>query len=256
MDTEMKGLGIQSLELGLDILKKVSDCGRPLSITEISEICDISKSKLHRYLTSFCRTGFLQRNPTLQYSIGPALVTIGNNAMKGHDIKDLAKPSLIKLRDLFNETVFLSIWRGDAPYPIEIEESMRQFTIGIKVGHKASIVFTTAGRLFAAFLPAMELQPYIDKELLAHQLDPVEFQADLSFIRQNGYSVTEDFLVPGVVAVGCPVFDRDHRIVATITIVGIKGVMDVSNNSPIIIALRNECMKLTEELRSKLFKII
>lgn len=256
MDTEMRGLGIQSLELGIDILKKISEQDRPLSITEISEMCEISKSKLHRYLTSFCRTGFLQRDFSLHYSIGPALVAIGNNAIKGHDIKALAKPSLITLRDLFNETVFLSIWGGDAPYPIDIEESKRQFTIGIKVGHKASIVLTTAGRLFAAFLPEKEIQHSLHKELLTHQIDPAEFQADLSFIRQKGYSVTEDFLVPGVVAVGCPVFDRDNRIVATITIVGIKGVLDLANDSPIIPSLRKECMKLTEDLRSKLYKRI
>lgn len=250
MDTEMSGQGIQSLEFGLNIFIKMSKAGRPLSITEISEICEISKSKLHRYLTSFCRTGFLKRDSSLKYSIGPALVTIGNHTSKSPDIKDLAKPLLIKLRDLFNETVFLSIWAGDAPFPIDIEESKRQMAIGIKVGNKASIILTTAGRLFAAFLPEKEIQYYLNKDLLEHHMDPDEFHADLSSIRQTGYSVADDILVPGLVAVGCPVFGSDNRIAATITIVGIKGVLDLSEDSPIIAVLKKECMKLSADLLS------
>ena len=247
----MRGQGIQSLEFGINILVKIGENGNSLSITEISEICGISKSKLHRYLTSFCRTGFLQRDSSLQYSIGPALVAIGNNANIGPDIKELAKPSLIKLRDLFNETVFLSIWAGDSPFPIDIEESRRQMTIGIKVGYKTSIVLTTAGRLFAAFLPEKEIQHYLDKDLMEHHMDPAEFRTELSSIRQMGYSVADDILVPGLVAVGCPVFGRNNRILATITIVGIKGVLDLSSDSQIITSLRKECMKLTEDLRSE-----
>ncbi|WP_066383152.1 IclR family transcriptional regulator [Neobacillus mesonae] len=251
MDTEMRGQGIQSLELGINILIKIGEMDKSLSITEISDMCGISKSKLHRYLTSFCRTGFLQRDSSLQYSIGPALVAIGNNANIGQDIKDLAKPSLIKLRDLVNETVFLSVWAGDAPYPIDIEESRRQMTIGIKVGYKTSIVLTTTGRLFAAFLPEKEVQHYLHKDLLEHHMDPDEFQMELSSIREMGYSVADDILVPGLVAVSCPVFGSDNRIVATITIVGIKGVLDLSSDSQIITSLRKECMKLTDVLRSE-----
>ncbi|RFU70522.1 transcriptional regulator [Peribacillus saganii] len=100
-DIEMTAQGIQSLELGLSILKKIGKAEKPLSITEISDLCDISNSKLHRYLTSFCRTGFLKRDSSLQYSIGSDLITIGVNASKRYNIKDLAKPALIKLRDTF-----------------------------------------------------------------------------------------------------------------------------------------------------------
>lgn len=250
MDTEMTGQGIQSLEIGINILKKISEANRPLSITEISEICEISKSKLHRYLTSLCRTGFLQRDSSLQYSIGPAFVTIGNSVAKSPDIKDLARPTLLKLRELLNETVFLSIWGGNGPYPIEIEESRRPINIGIQVGYKTSIVLTTSGRLFVAFLPEQATKNYLQKEILEHSLDPEAFRNEIIDIRKKGYSVTEESLIPGIAAVGCPVFGRDNKIVATISIVGIKGILDLSSDSQLIKLLKTECMELTESLRS------
>lgn len=250
MDTQMTGHGIQSLELGIHILKKISEVDNPLSITEISEMCDISKSKLHRYLTSLCRTGFLQRNSSLQYSLGPALVAIGNNAANSANIKDLARPTLIKLRELLNETVFLSIWEGNGPFPIEIEESRRHVNIGIKVGYKTSIILTTSGRLFTAFLPEQATKDSLQKELLEHNFDPVAFNKELETIREKGYSITEESLIPGIVAVGCPVFGKNNKIIATISIVGIKNILDLSDDSYLIRLLKRECQELSHSLQN------
>ncbi|MED2974207.1 IclR family transcriptional regulator [Fictibacillus sp. B-59209] len=250
MDTEMTGQGIQSLEFGIHILNKVSEANRPIDITEISEICEVSKPKLHRYLTSLCRTGFLQRNPSLQYSIGPAFIKIGNNISRSTDIKDLARPTLIRLRDLLNETVFLSIWGGNAPYPIDIEESRRQINIGIQVGYKTSIVQTTSGRLFAAYLPEHRIKDDLDREILEHRLDAKTINQEIKDVRNKGYSVTEESLIPGIVAVGCPVFGKDNTIAATISIVGIKGILDLTDESYLITLLKKECRELTQSLQS------
>jgi DNA-binding IclR family transcriptional regulator len=248
-DLEMSGQGIQSLELGINILKKIGEVDKSLSITEISNLCNISKSKLHRYLTSFCRTGFLQRDSSLQYSIGSDLISIGANGSRSFNIKDLAKPTLIKLRDSLNETVFLTIWGGYGPYPIDIEESKRSINIGIKVGYQTSNVLTTSGRLFVAFLPELITKENIHKEIIENHLDPEEFKNEISEVKKNGYSITMESLIPGIVAVGCPVFGRDHKIVATISVVGILGVLDLSSNSEIISLLKKECMELSQSLR-------
>ena len=250
MDTQMTGQGIQSLEHGINIIKKVNEANKPLSITEISDMCEMSKSKLHRYLTSLCRTGFLQRNSSLQYSLGPALLAISNKAAKSTNIADLARPTLIKLRELLNETVFLSIWGGNGPYPIEIEENRRQITIGIQVGYKTSTVQTTSGRLFAAFLPEDITKDILQKELLENNFDADVFGKELIKIQKFGYSVTEESLIPGIVAVGCPVFGKNNKIVATISIVGIKDILDTSDNSYLIKLLKKECSELSVTLQS------
>ncbi|MEH7012827.1 IclR family transcriptional regulator [Neobacillus niacini] len=249
MELEMSGQGIQSLELGINILKKIGEADKPLSISEISELCDISKSKLHRYLTSFCRTGFLQRDSSLHYTIGSDLIRIGNKASKSLDIRELASPTLIRLRNTLNETVFLTIWRGNAPYPIELKESNRSVNIGIRVGYQTSIVLTTSGRLFAAFLPEVVPNEMIHREIIEHHLNPEEFKNELSEIRKNGYSITRESLIPGIVAVGCPVFGRDNKIIATISIVGILGVLDLSSDSELIKCLKKECMELSQSLQ-------
>jgi DNA-binding IclR family transcriptional regulator len=174
---------------------------------------------------------------------------MGIKASKRLDIKDQAKQTLLNLRNSLNETVFLSIWGGNgAPYPIDILESNRSINIGIKVGHPTSIILTTSGRLFAAFLPDGETDPYIQKEFIKYQKDPVIFKDEISKVRLSGYSVTSESLVPGIVAVGCPIFDRNNSIIATISIVGISGVLDLSSNSQAIAFLSKECLQLSHSL--------
>jgi len=249
MDTEMNGHGIQSLEIGIDILKKIGEANKPLSITEISNLCQIPKSKLHRYLTSFCRTGFLQRDSSLLYTIGTNLIMIGMNAAShSFNIIELAKPTLLKLRDSLNETVFLTIWGGNGPYPVVLEKSQRPINIGIKVGYQTSMVLTTSGRLFAAFLPEKLTKNILQKEMAELQVDPEEFQKEIEKIRKNKYAITKESLIPGIVAVGCPVFDRNDKIVATISVVGILGVLDLSCDSAVISLLKKECEELSRSL--------
>ena len=91
---DMTGLGIQSVEIGIDILKTIGHAQKPLSISEIAERCDMSKSRLHRYLTSLYRTGFLSRDTELRYSIGPELMSLGLLASSRWTIRDVARPEI------------------------------------------------------------------------------------------------------------------------------------------------------------------
>ena len=61
MEQEKKG--IQSIELGFSILKEVSQADKPLTITEISKLCNMPKGQLYRYLISLCKVGALPKRP-------------------------------------------------------------------------------------------------------------------------------------------------------------------------------------------------
>ncbi|WP_286886519.1 IclR family transcriptional regulator [Aneurinibacillus sp. UBA3580] len=247
-DMEMNGQGIQSLELGINILKKIGEAEKPLTITEIAKLADISKSKLHRYLTSFWRTGFLERDESLRYSIGDAFIRIGLKAYQRIDIKEQARPSLLRLKETLNETVALSVWGDNGPYFIHLEESNRQIKIGIQVGSTGSMLNTTAGQLFAAYKPGEKTEKLIQKELEEMSADATVFKHTLATIKEKGFSRTMESLVPGVVAIGCPVFNGENNMVAAVTIIGLLGVFDISDDSPSVVLLKQECLHLSRSL--------
>jgi DNA-binding IclR family transcriptional regulator len=246
---EMTGLGIQSVEIGVEILKQIGAAQKPLSITEISQICGMSKSRLHRYLTSFYRTGFLTRDTDLRYSIGPELMSLGLLASQRWDIRHLAHPTLVRLRERLNETVALSVWTEKGPYFLQWEESTRAVNIGIRIGSQVSAVKSAGGKIFLAYLPEEETRDVLTREMSEHGLDPAAFERELEEIRSKGFSITEESLLPGILAIGCPVFGRGGKVVAAITVVGILGYLDATEDSPVVAVLKEECQKLSESLR-------
>ncbi|GMA65195.1 IclR family transcriptional regulator [Alicyclobacillus fastidiosus] len=245
---DMTGLGIQSVEIGIDILKTIGHAQKPLSISEIAERCDMSKSRLHRYLTSLYRTGFLSRDTELRYSIGPELMSLGLLASSRWTIRDVARPTLIRLKESLNETVALSVWTEKGPYFLHWEESNRAVNIGIRVGTQVSAIKSVAGKIFLAFLPERDTEDVLKRELAQFGVSRAVFDREIQEIRSKGYSITEESLLPGILAIGCPVFGRDGRVVAAISVVGILGYLDPSEESPVVTVLKQECQKLSDTL--------
>ena len=64
--------GIQSLEAGLDVLKRMIGAARPMKLRDIAAATGMSPSKAHRYLVSLCRSGLIAQGPgDAEYRLGP-----------------------------------------------------------------------------------------------------------------------------------------------------------------------------------------
>lgn len=247
-NTDMTGLGIQSLETGLGILKEIARADMPLSITEISERCSMPKSKLHRYLTSLYRSGFLKRDVDLRYSLGTELYSIGLKSLNNLDIRNQARPALIRLREQLNETIALSVWTEAGPHYLHWEESLRAVNIGIRVGSQVSALKSAGGLIFLAYLPKEETEHVLLEELSEYGADRKHVEENLSIVREKGYAVTEGSLLPGILSIGCPVFDRSGTVVAAVTVVGIVGFLDASDNSQVVTKLKQACSALSKAI--------
>lgn len=248
---EPKGHGIQSLELGVDILKKIAEQGKPLTITEISVLCGMSKSKLHRYLTSFSRSGFLHKSTDLKYSLGTDLILLGLKASEQFDIQDICVPYLIDLREILNETVALAIWGENGPFYLRWEESNRVVNLGIKAGSQVSVTHSAPGKLFTAYLPKERTEELIQKELENFGEKTDSFYEELQEIRRKGFSVAKETVVPGISAISCPVFDKDGEILAALTVVTMVGVLDTSEESDFINILKQKSFELSKAIGYK-----
>ncbi len=243
-----KGHGIQSLELGLDILKKIAEQDKPLTITEIASMCEMSKSKLHRYLTSFCRSGFLKKQEDLRYSLGIELILLGLKTSEKIDVKEIAAPYLTALRESLNETVALAIWGENGPYFLRWEASNRAINLGIKAGSQVSITRSAPGKLFVAFLPTERTQDMVKRELENDDLKQYAFYSDIVEIKRKGFSVTDGTLIPGISGISCPVFGQNGEIIAAITVIGLIGALDVSMESETIRMIKEQCLSLSKAL--------
>ncbi len=245
---EVEGNGIQSLELGIDILKKIAEAGRPLNITQIATLCEMSKSKLHRYLTSFTRTGFLRKGEDLRYTLGTELHLLGLKAAEQVNVTEIAVPYLLELKETLNHSVALAIWGEKGPFFVRWEASDRLIHVGIKVGTQLNVTSSATGLVFASFLPADRTEKLIQQELESSTTSLDWLIEEIEKVSHRGYGVTDGMFLPGVSAISCPIWDQSGNLVAAITIAGLIGVLDTKEGSRDIQIVKQKSQELSKEL--------
>ena len=245
---ESKSQGIQSVEVGMDILKKIAEAGKPISISEIAILCETSKSKLHRYLTSFVRTGMLEKNQDAKYILGTELLRLGLKASQKLNITEIVAPHLMDLKESLNETAALAIWGQNGPFFVSWEENDGPINIGIKVGSEVSVTQSASGRVFCAFLPREMTENNISQELHTLSIDIDQFQRTIESVKVNRYSVVSSTILPGINAIAAPIFDRSSKLVAALQIVGFESSLDISENSKAIQLLKEKSRMISELL--------
>ena len=88
-------------------------------------------SKAHRYLVSFIRMGFVERDETNgHYRLGPRSIELGAAALDAMDAVALSAEAMIALHDELDHTMALSVWGAQAPVIIRVEEADRLMTVG------------------------------------------------------------------------------------------------------------------------------
>ncbi|WDL97624.1 IclR family transcriptional regulator [Alicyclobacillus sp. ALC3] len=240
--------GIQAVEQGFTIVQAVSESRSPLSLTELSSQCGMSKSQLHRYLVSLCRLGLLTKGPDLRYSLGTEAIIIGLRASEQIDVRTLSESYLNRMNERFNETAALAVWSESGPFFIRWQESNRSVKIGIQVGSRVTLTSSATGMVFCAFMPRDRIQQLLAVESAEAKVDRVQLEEDLQTIRETGYAVTEGGFIPGISAISVPVFNQFSQLAAALTLVGVVGVLPVAVNSPHVQTMREFGRALSKDL--------
>ena len=79
--------GIQSVEVGLGLLRALQDAPGSLSLTAVSEAAGMPPSKAHRYLASYVRAQLVRQDQdTRRYELGPFALSLGLAALSQLDL--------------------------------------------------------------------------------------------------------------------------------------------------------------------------
>jgi predicted transcriptional regulator len=102
MSDEMEGKhGVQSLEIGMGILRAMVNGQRSMMLKDIAAAAEMPASKAHRYLVSLIRAGLVEQDPlTSRYDIGPFALNIGLVAIDRLDRVRLGLAAIAELRDV------------------------------------------------------------------------------------------------------------------------------------------------------------
>ncbi|OYU27324.1 MAG: IclR family transcriptional regulator [Burkholderiales bacterium PBB2] len=214
--------GIQSIEVGGQLLTALAHHGRPLALKDLAREAGMAPAKAHPYLVSFIKLGLVEQEALSgRYGLGPLALQLGLLSLQQYDPVRLATPRIEELAQALNLTVAIAVWGNRGPTIVRVAEAPSPVHISMRHGTVMSLRGTASGLLFAAHLPEAQVQAALDPEPgAAASPGLVDLQTELAQIRETGLARAQDAVVAGVSALAAPVFDDQGRMVLSLTAIG------------------------------------
>ena len=224
----------RSIEQAARMLGLFSPQRPELSLAEMTARMGSTRATVHRHAMALRHAGLLRHDPARQlYSLGPRIVELAASALAGLRIIKIAGPYMERLLGDVNETVVLSVWDGEAPVVVRVDDNTdRVARIVVRTGAKLP-ASSAQGKVFAAFG---------DAPVGAAGMGPEE----LAIVRSSGVAVNSQ-VVEGIRAIATPVF-QDTELSAAMAIVGTTAGVPDDPWSPMAVALRGAAQLLSAEL--------
>jgi DNA-binding IclR family transcriptional regulator len=213
----------QSVERAARLLALFSVDEPELTLAELTTRLGTSKATAHRYATALRRAGLL-RTTSGGYTLGPRIVELAATALAGLRIVKVAGPYMERLVGRANETVVLSVWDGEAPVVVRVDDNTdRLVRINVRTGSRLPLD-SAQGKIFQAYA----------------------LGSDLDGVRATGLAFNER-IVEGIAALAAPVFQGDE-LVAAMALVGTTAAIRPDPASAPAHALRETTAALSAEL--------
>ncbi len=238
--------GVQGVEIGLNLAFALAHAQGPMALGDLARAAGLPASKAHRYLVSLCRSGLVEQDGRSgRYDLGRGALVLGLEAQRRLDEFRLADDALEDLHAATQLTVGLVIWGDQGPTVVRRKEGLHAVPVSTRVGSHMSVLSTSAGQMFAAYLPRRVVEPFIKSAFAAAgsgaaagQIpDRASYDAVLEDIRRTGLARRRGDAYLGINAVCAPVFDREGMLEMVLTVMGARGAVGLDAASEPVRAL-------------------
>ncbi len=215
---------IGSVQRAMDILNLFTGQSPELGTTEIAKAQGLHKSTVASLVYTLEANGYLIQNPeTRKYRLGYKLVERASALLEQVEIRQVAYPFLLDLRNRWNETVNLAVLDGSEIVYVERFLGTKALGMRSEVGYRAPAHCTALGKAILACYPIAHMQAFIKQHGLAAITpktitDPEQFCAELEKTRERGYAIDDEENEVGGRCVAVPIFDHDSVAVAAVSI--------------------------------------
>ena len=200
----------------------------PLRLNEISELTGLNRVTALRILEDLGEAGFVARsgNPP-RYDFGPEVVAMAAAASRSFNLREIARPSLLRLAELTGDTVLLSLRSGAEA--VVVDRAVGDYPIRanfLDIGSRRALGIGGGSMALLASLPAPERDAILDmtcKRLDDYpQITRSVLEAHIEQLREQGYVTMLDIVVNKMGAIGLPLMGRNGELLGAISIVALS----------------------------------
>ncbi|GAA0950799.1 IclR family transcriptional regulator [Nonomuraea longicatena] len=214
-----------SLRRALAVLEYVRDHAHPgggLTLTQLSDALDLTKSTVLRLATPLVESRLLERcRRTGAYRLGHGTLALGQSYLASLDLRAVASDEARQLLAAAGETVHLVVY--DPPHVVYIDKVENQATVRMasRIGSRGPLHCTAVGKAILAWQPDEALPEELPARTKYTITDPDGLRRDLAKIRQRGYAVDDRENEPEVRCVAAPLFNHANTVSAAISVSGL-----------------------------------
>jgi len=215
---------IPNVDRAFKILELLSESPQGLRFAEVCTQLSLAKSSAFVLLESIAAKGYIEKTPEGKYRATLRLFQLGSQVLNNQDIRAIALPHMIALRDETGFPVHLAMLDGADVVYLEKVEGTGFVKFDTYVGKRAPLHLTSVGKAIAAFLPERQLDQILSDSGLGQGTEkavrtPAEFKEALRTVRQLGFAVDDEEEVLGVRCIGAPIRDHSGNVMTSIGII-------------------------------------
>lgn len=221
---------VPNLERGLLIIELLANHTHGLTLAEIIEKLDVSKTSAFRIINTLIFKNYLQKNETTKkITLSRKMLTLGISSMNEQSIVELSIDVMRALRDELKESVMLGVILGSKKGTI-LEQVSSSYPVKLFVerGTQFSLHSSVGGKSILAFLPNEEADNIIKQITLTKYTNntitsKVAFRDQLKEVKENGYAIDNGEDIQGIHCIGAPIFNEYGYPVASLWITAPHG---------------------------------
>lgn len=209
---------IQSIEIGMRILKALSTLGAAASLSSIAQVVAMPPPQVHRYLQSLLASGMARQDAASgRYDLGPEALQIGLAALARIDVFKIVDRAVSEFVEHSGQTVQISALGSAGPTIVRIYNGRPALLTTLHIGAVLPLLASATGQVFLAYVPESETAAIAEREQGGRSMPAPTPDAIREAVRRAGKATESESVIPGLHATAFPIFDLQGRALLVAT---------------------------------------
>lgn len=247
--------GTQSIERALHVMRIVASRSRTgVRLTEISRLARLEQSTTHRILKCLISGGMIQHNAdSRRYHLGHLIFEMGLAAAGKFNVRAICRPSLVRLAEKTEDTIFLTIRSGFDTVCLDRKEGGFPIrTLTLDIGTRRPLGVGAGGIALLMSLPETEIDEILNANALQlgsyNNLTVPEVSALVERSRKFGFALNDRHMTPGATSIGMAIQSGYGVPFVALSIGAITSRMSADRQQELAECLREEVRILESSL--------
>jgi DNA-binding IclR family transcriptional regulator len=204
---------------------------QPVSMAHVAAALELPKSSVHGLCNTLLSFGYLRRAGNGALQIGPGVMSLAEAFVASTSVAG-EFDALWRGSPAPEETLILSVLNGAEVVYVAVRNGSRPLGLAFTVGMRLPAYLAATGKAMLAHLPPAKVRALLPASgrlplLTGH--GPATAPAvmkELAEVRERGYSIDDEGIREGVVALAAPIFDASGQPVAGLGVCLNKAVLN------------------------------